>query len=215
MNILTDFEELKRLTRLSFQFQQHKEADKKIVGILFAQPNSFTQGEILTGIDYFHNRSNEIIDFFCAGYQPSFFDDSLKVSAIVGGESWSFNPKIFNQIRKETEKTTNWKYSGSVELILFNAKKSNDTVELDFSDSICIDLLKAKNEGLINSVGELFEEIFRLSETIDPINPSKNLSLKLIGQTGEKSLVPILFKLLPKQIQDHSKKIYLFGTEIF
>jgi len=213
MNILTNYNELKRLTGFSFQYQENKEITKRIVGILFAQPNSFTKDEILSGIDYFNNRSGKIIDFFCAGYKPSFLDKNLEIVANVGGNEWSFDSKIFNDIREETERLSKWRYSGSVELILFNVIQNGEEIELDFSNSISIDLLKAKKGNLIDSVGSLFEEIFRLSENLDESNPSKNLSLKLIGDTAKKSFIPILMKLLPKQIQDHSKKIYMFGTE--
>lgn len=210
MNILTDYEELKRLTGYSFEYEK---VSKRIIGILFARPNAFTKDEILSGIDYFNNRSGKIIDFFCAGYQPSMFNEKLDVVAKIDDENWSFDSKIFNKIRQETEQFSKWKYSGSVELVLFNAIKNNEQVELDFSDAICIDLMKAKNQNLITSTGELFEEIFRLSENLDESNPSKNLSLKLIGDTAKNSFVPILMKLLPKQIQEHSQKIYMFGTE--
>ncbi len=213
MNVLTDYNELKRITGFSFQQPENKEITKRIVGILFAQPNSFTNDEILSGIDYFNNRSGKTIDFFCAGYKPSFFDKNLEVITNVGGNKWSFDSKIFNNIRKETESLSKWKYSGNVELVLFNVAQNGKEIELDFSDSISIDLLIAKNDKLIDSAGSLFEEIFRLSENLDTSNPSKSLSLKLIGDTAKKSFIPILMKLLPKQIQNHSKKIYLFRTE--
>lgn len=211
MHIVKNHEELKKVVGYSFEYDKNK---SKIVGLLFAQPDSFTEDEILKKIDYYNNRSKETIDFFCVGYQPQMFEPTLNAITIVNGEPWTFDPEIFNQLRIQTEEATNWEYSGSVELVLFNAyiDDSNNKVNLDFSDAISIDLLKAKNEDLINSVGEIFERIFKISETITTDNPTKEMSLKLIGNTGKKSFVNILFNLLPESIRKDTKKIYLFGT---
>ena len=211
MHIVNSFEELKKVVGYSFKYDKNK---SKIVGLLFAQPDSFTQDEILKKVDYYNNRSKETIDFFCVGYQPQMFEPNLPVVTIVDGENWTFNSKTFNQLRIQTEEVTNWEYSGSVELVLFNAylEDSNDKVKLDFSDAISIDLVQAKNEELINSVSEIFERIFKIAETITTDNPTKEMSIKLIGNTGKKSFVNILFNLLPEVIRKDTKKIYLYGT---
>ncbi|OXB04998.1 hypothetical protein [Flavobacterium pectinovorum] len=211
MHIVNSFEELKKVVGYSFKYDKNK---SKIVGLLFAQPDSFTQDEILKKVDYYNNRSKETIDFFCVGHQPQMFEPNLPVVTIVDGENWTFNSKTFNQLRIQTEEVTNWEYSGSVELVLFNAylEDSNDKVKLDFSDAISIDLVQAKNEELINSVSEIFERIFKIAETITTDNPTKEMSIKLIGNTGKKSFVNILFNLLPEVIRKDTKKIYLYGT---
>jgi hypothetical protein len=215
MNVVRNYDHLVDLLKFKFKYGKQGDNNSRVAGLLFAQPNSFTKDEILSGIDYFNNRSEKFIDFFCVGYQPAFFQPNYPKLTTVGGCDWSFNPKIFNELRRQTEERSNWKYSGSVELVLFNSylDKTTDTVKLDFSDSIAIDLKQAKENKLISSVGELFERIFSISEKISTDNPAKEMSLKLIGDTGKKSIVNILFNLLPKAIQDDSKKIYLFGTE--
>ncbi|WP_278022346.1 hypothetical protein [Flavobacterium ginsengisoli] len=181
--------------------------------MLFAQPDSFTEDEILKKVDYYNNRSRETIDFFCIGYQPKMFEPALSVVTKVNNEDWTFNPENFNNLRIEIERKTKWKYSGSVELVLFNAYIDNeDEVKFDFSDALSIDLIKAKNEQLIYSVGEMFEKIFSISETITTDNPTKEMSLKLIGNSGKKSFVDILFNLLPEAIRKDTKRIYLYGT---
>ncbi len=214
MNVVKDYKNLKDLLGFSFDYGRQEPTNARIAGLLFAQPNNFTRDEILSGMDYFNNRSGRTIDFFCVGYQPDFFEPKFPVATIVNGQKWSFNSKIFNDFRQETEQQTKWKYSGSVELVLFNSYWNNEKseVEIDFSDALSIDLLKAKSEKLITSVGELFEKIFSLADSISTTNPSKEMSLKLIGQTGKSSIVNVLFNLLPKAIQDDTKKIYLFGT---
>jgi hypothetical protein len=211
MNVVKNYKNLKEIVGYSFNSDNNK---SKIVGLLFAQPDSFTEDEILKKVDYYNNRSKETIDFFCVGYQPEMFDHSLPIVTKVANENWTFNSKTFDKLRSQIEKKTTWKYSGSVELVLFNAyiEDSNDKVKLNFSDAISIDLRSAKNEGLINSVGEMFEKIFKLSETMITNNPTKEMSIKLIGNSGKKSFVNILFNLLPEVIQKDSKRIYLFGT---
>lgn len=211
MHVVKNYDELKEVVGYSFEREKN---NSKIVGLLFAQQDSFTEDEILKKFDYYNNRSEETIDFFCAGYQPQILEPTLPVATIVDGEAWTFDPKIFNQLRIQTEEATNWEYSGSVELVLFNAylDDSDNNVKLDFSDAISIDLLKAKNEDLINSVSEIFERIFKISETLTTDNPTKEMSLKLIGNTGRKSFVNILFNLLPEAIRKDTKKVYLYGT---
>lgn len=215
MNVVSSYDHLVDLLKFSFEDGKQRENNSRVAGLLFAQPNNFTQNEILSGIDYFNNRSEKFIDFFCIGYQPHFYQPTFRIITNVDGSDWSFNPKIFNKIRQQTEERTNWKYSGSVELVLFNSylDKTTDMVQLDFSDAIAIDLIKAKENKLITSVGQLFERIFSISESISTDNPAKEMSLKLIGDTGKKSVVNILFNLLPKSIQEDTRKIYLFGTE--
>lgn len=86
-------------------------------------------------------------------------------------------------------------------------------VKLDFSDAISIDLRKAKDDKTISSAGEVFEQIISIAENIESANPTKEMSMKLIGKTGKKSLVNILFNLLPQSIQNDTRKIYMYGTE--
>lgn len=214
MNVVSSYDHLIDLLKFSFQNGEQDDNNSRVAGLLFAQPDSFTKDEILSGIDYFNYRSGKTVDFFCIGYQPDFYDPKLPIVATVDGNKWSFNSKIFNDLRGQTEKRTKWKYSGSVEWVLFNSylDTKTDTVKLDFSDALSINLKKAKDEKLISSVGEIFEKIFSISENISTENPTKEMRLKLIGDTGKKSIVNILFNLLPKAIQDDTKKIYLYGT---
>ena len=211
---LTTYDYLIRSLGSSFLKEDKPINTPRLVGLLFAQPNSFTKEEILSGIDYFNYRSGKTIDFFCVGYHPHIYGSNFPVITTVNNVQWSFAPKIFNDLRQHFEKTTNWKYSGSVELILFNSyfDENEKTVKLDFSDVLAIDLKKAQEDKLITSVGEVFEKIFNIAESIKTDNPSREMSLKIIGDTGKKSIVSILFNLLPKSIQNEAKRVYLYGT---
>lgn len=196
---LSTYDQLILYLKSSFLKEDNPINTPRIAGILFAQPDNFTKEEILSSKDYFNIRSGKAIDLFCIGYTP---------------DQWTFDPKTFNDLRQHFEKTTTWKYSGSVELVLFNTyyDQKEATVKLDFSDALAIDLKKAREEKLITGVGEIFEKIFTIAESISTDNPTREMSLKLIGDTGKKSILNILFNLLPKYIQAEAKKIYLYGT---
>jgi len=214
MVVIDSFEELVDHLKHSFTYKSQGDNNTRVAGLLFALPNNFTKDEILVGIDYFHNRSGKTIDFFCIGYQPVANGTDHQVITKVNGDNWYFNSAIFNHLREQISQVTTWKYTGSVELVLFNSylDEPNGKVVLDFSDALSIDLRKAKDEKLISSVGEVFEDVISIAEGITTDNPTKEMSLKLIANTGKKSLVSVLFNLLPKGIQDETKKIYLFGT---
>lgn len=217
MLVMKNYDQL--LGELKSFLEYHKERNNgtRIEGLLFAQPNNFTKDEIFSGIEYFDTRSGEVIDFFFVGYLPDYSEVTFPKVVTVNGNGWSFDAKTFNQVRQETEQKTKWKYSGSVELVLFNTYLDSKTnkVKLDFSDAIAIDLRKAKDDKHISSVGEIFEKIFSIAEKIESNNPTKEMSLRLIEKTGKKSLVNILFNLLPKAIQDDARKIYIYGTSDF
>ena len=215
MNVVSSYENLIELLKLSYEYNSGNNNGSKIAGLLFARPDSFTKEEILSGIDYFNNRSSNIIDFFCVGYQPIISDNNIPVVATVDRIDWSFNSQVFDNLRRQLQLKTKWKYSGSVELLLFNSYLHKGKIKIDFSDAICIDLKKSKNDKHITSVGELFETIFIISESLKSDNPSREMSLKLIGKTTKKSIVNILFNFLPKEIQQNSKKIYSYGTSDF
>lgn len=188
----------------------------KIAALLFAQPDNFTKEELLNSIEYFNARSRSSIDLYFVGYKKVVpgFSTSRSIVATVNNVDWYFSPDIFNELRKAFETKTKWQYSGSVELILFNLYSTNDKkqIQFDFSDAICIDLKKAKANNLITSSGELLEKVFSIADEISTSNPAKEMSIKLIGNTGKKSLVNILFNLLPEAIKEDTKKMYMFST---
>lgn len=208
MVAVTNLESLKYLLKRSFLKESKKKLTSRIVALLLAQPDNFTQEELYSQIDYFNIRSGDIMDYYCVGYIPS----NIKVKVEVNGVSWTFKERYFNQFRKDLEKITNWNYSGSAEIILFDAKFFNNEVEFCFKDAICIDLKKAiKNESM-DSFGSLFEKIVKFSEKSESSLSAKKLSTALIKNAGKNSFVSILIKLLPESIRIVSSQIYLYGT---
>lgn len=193
----------KLLEKIAEAFKYRTEKDKYVraAGIIFAKDNNFTEEEILRGKDYFHYRSGDKIDFFCIGYETE------------DGQKWKFKPEIFSEIVEEFESRSKWEYSGSVELLLLNTKidPRNSDCELDFSDSIPLDLKNA-NHDIQMTVEVLFEKILRLAQDIETDNPSKEISKKLVLEAVMKSVSDAPTKLLLKGFHEDVQKAKSFGT---
>lgn len=121
----------------------------RLVGLLFARPTSPLAAEqIVPNLDYFHHRSANHVDFFCAGYGMfwEIFRNSvpdMEVVARVGDNDWVFSAKMFDLFRQEIEsEAEGWNYGGGVELILANARYDPTTVSatIDFSQAVVVDL---------------------------------------------------------------------------
>ncbi len=207
---ISSFDELKILIRRSFR---KRETTSGLIGIMFAPPTTFIKSEISDSFEYFHYRSEEIIDFFWAGYETSDRETSKKLWEL-NQVYWEFNPRKFNEIREGFENETNWTFSGESDFILFRANMDEfELIEFDFTDAIVINLEKAKTENAISSVRELFEIIFRISEKLTLENSSLSLSKQLIIHSGKKSAFSLLVSFLPKRFQKDINTIYTFCTE--
>lgn len=152
----------------------------RMVGLLFVRPQSpLARDEILPSLDYFHHRSANEIDFFCAGYgaywekRQEMFPDQLVVNSGTY-HNWLFSAQWFNKFRHEVEHSSSWQYSGATDLILTNAvyDLSNKTADLDFSKAIVFPLDKMKYNGAIYSVEMFFEDIIRFAEHCSSVDPT-------------------------------------------
>jgi hypothetical protein len=206
----SSYDRIKELIKYSFNVQGIKSS---LIGILFTPPTSFIKSEISDSFEYFHYRSEGIINFFWAGYEPADEVDTRNLWELEK-KFWKFNPQDFNELRKKFENETKWIFSGESDLLLFNAK-SHDSgfIEFDFADAIVINLEKAKAEKAISSVRELFEIVFRISQNLRKENKSKELSAKMIINTENNSAFSLLVSFLPKRFQKDIKTVYTFCTE--
>lgn len=86
----------------------------RMVGKLFGRPESqLGAKEVVPNLEYFHVRSSDYVDFFCAGYGPEDSRDPNRHNQIrVGGVGWRFDADRFNAVRMEVQVRTNWTYSG-------------------------------------------------------------------------------------------------------
>jgi hypothetical protein len=188
----------------------------RMVGILFARPDSSLGAkEIIPNLDYFHVRSGQHIDFFCAGYGADDLKDPDRESQItVGNVGWQFNVKRFNSISEEVAARTNWKYSGGADLILTNAffEQVTKRAFLGFDTVVKCYLDEMIRLKAIPSVEEFFERIFRYAENATGDDPTWGFSDAEGLHTGKHSLVNLLLSLLPKNFGEELRRVAVFAA---
>jgi hypothetical protein len=182
-----------------------KDRSSKLIGVLFCHPKSpLGKAEIVEHLDYFHERSGEVVDFYCAGYGaywPSEFHADKSVVTKIDGTEWLFSSKAYNRIRDEIEAETRWEHSGESELVLLVARKtSNGTVKLDFTSAIICKLEQMGKDKAFSSARAFFECIFRMAEKYKGTDPVWALSDKKGIETGGNCLKDSILSLLPKPL---------------
>jgi len=195
--------------------QSAPEQGVRLVGLLFSRPTSpLAKEEIIPNLDYFHHRSGNHVDFFCAGYGQYWqgrrdeFPDQTRVGPGQHSD-WLFSAMKFNDFRGEIERMTRWRYSGAVDLILANGRydAEQDEGHIDFSSAISCQLDKMKREGAITSVEAFFEEIFRFSETTRGRDPTWGFSDKKGIAIAGSALKRLILELLPRKIGDDLRRL--------
>lgn len=190
------------------RYPQTGPSNVRMVGLLFAPPNSHVaKTEIVPRLDEFHHRSGNHIDFFCAGYGaywPWSHVPDKKVVATVTSEfgnerEWLFSAAMFNNIRKQLKVAApQYVYSGESDLLLFNAYPApNSIAALDFTDAIALKLSNMRNDKLLDSVAELFEQIFTYSERQSGVDPTWGFSDAMGWNTGKSWAKELILSALP------------------
>lgn len=215
------------------KYEKSKEDRYRMVGILFARPNSlFTKTNILPHLNYFHQRSSNNFDIFAAGYEiyphkklvkhNSWYkkrterDGDCVYTPIAGvdGKEWIFSDRDFNLIRKNFADRTYWYYSGSADLILTNAYLNNYTnsFALDFSSAIVCKLEKMRLEKAIISVESFIEDICRHVEQFNGKDPTWGFSKKVVLHETGSAIKKLILSLLPKKFGEDIKHISHFAV---
>lgn len=188
-----------------------EERGSKLVGILLCHPGSpLAKSEILEHLPFFHVRSGEAIDFFCAGYgaywPPNHHIDSKEVTEI-DGEKWLFSNEAFNQVIEEIEDESKWRYGGETELLLIPVTKSNDgEVTFQYDYSIVCNLEAMAKDGAFSSVRAFFDRIFRFAKSKSASDSTWEFSDKLGVEVAGGVLKDFIISLLPKQLKSGYKK---------
>ncbi len=88
-----------QMINLPLKYQTVRTTEKrksKLIGILLCHPESpLAKSEIIGHLPFFHVRSGEEIDFFCAGYGaywPPEHHADQKVAARINDTDWLFSP---------------------------------------------------------------------------------------------------------------------------
>jgi hypothetical protein len=184
----------------------------RLTGLLFARPeNKLAREEILSSLSYFDERSGDHVNVYCPGYSKS---GAGTVIAEVSGVKWTFSVPRFNEIRKQLESQTKWRYSGGVDLILLNARtgSESDKEVLDFSSVVSVNFEKLKQEKAIDSVQKFFEQIFQYAERCNGTDPAWGVSDRFGGKLAGSAFKQLILSLLPKPIRKQIEQAFNFAV---
>jgi hypothetical protein len=177
-----------------------------MVGLLFAQSRiPIAREEIVPNLPYFHHRSGDKIDFFCAGYGRYWYpppEDQEKVT--TDDPPWLFSLSLFGRFCDEIEQLSTWKYSGEADLLLMNAhiNPAPAAAGLDFSSAVVCDLEQMKRDGAIRSVPRFFEEIFRYAGRAAADDPAWGFSDKMGLHIAGNAMKRVVLSLLPRKLDE-------------
>jgi hypothetical protein len=192
-----------------------------MVGLLFARPESqIGREEIVPSLDYFHYRSGNNIDFFCAGcrrYGPSRQDGEQRVTQPRTRDEeppWLFNVLLFERFRQQIETLSTWRYSGEADLLLMNAlfDENDGRARLDFESALVCDLQRMKRDGAIETVQRFFEDVSRFAEHAPVNDPTWGFSDRMGIHSAGAGLKRIILSLLPKNLGEEYKRVEHFAV---
>lgn len=138
------------------------------VGILIARPELPTGKDILNSLEYYHFRTGKSINFYLPGYGAYWNNDypDSKVITTIDNVNWSFSNEMFALFIEDLEKYSKWKYSGESELLLVDLKEGI----LSYEKMMQFYLDKMIRDGVIYSINQFFEDLFRICKNKDSLN---------------------------------------------
>lgn len=143
------------------------------IGILITRPDLPTGKTILDSLEYFHFRTGKSVNFYLPGYgaywPKSDYPDG-KVVTVIQGVNWSFSNEMFAKFISELEKYSKWQYSGESELLLVELKNGI----LSYEGMMQFHLDNMIRDGVINSVHQFFEQVFRMCSDKETLNQISN-----------------------------------------
>lgn len=178
----------------------------RMIGILFARPDSpLAKSEIIPSMPFFHEMSDNHIDFFCPGYgvqdRWSQSLDELEIGRI-GGSLWKFSNRAFIDVYSEFEKRTRFKYSGGVDLVLTNAvfDPKSQKAKMDFRSTLFCQLDQMKMDGAFATVEQFFMSVVSFSSSAQNDDPTWGFSDKQGLGVASSALKRVILSLLPKKL---------------
>jgi hypothetical protein len=212
-----DYSQVLRDLKRAFEYRYEKNGfgGVRMVGFLFAPPEArLAREEVIPGLGYFHYRSGDNIDFFCAGYRRYGPDPKHGESPVTDDDPpWLFNLRLYDQFRRQIQQLSTWRYSGEADLLLMNARfdEGGGNVSLDFTSAIACDLDRMIKDGAIQSVRRFFEDIFKFAETAQVADPTWGFSDEQGLRTAGSALKRVVLSLLPRQIGDDYRRAEHFA----
>lgn len=146
-----------------------KKDSSRILGILFATPNSEAGKSLREQLSYYNRQSSKKINFYLVGYGKYWSEDAYPDKEDVltlKGEKWSYSGESKSDFVDELRAKSKWRYSGESELILLNSAQG----VINFHEMIVLNLDRMLKDEVISSIDSLFQNIFAEVETITNID---------------------------------------------
>jgi len=132
-----------------------------------ANGGDVTAQELVKRFDLLHWSSGNIMDFYYFGWQRTY----------TPGEPLSFDLRAFHECHKSLQKAGIIDFGGNADLILVDVHYrwslcdnridvTKDSISLDFSQAIHINLSSGVKSGDIPSVGEFLQSVIRAAEQV-------------------------------------------------
>jgi len=193
-----------------YRYKANVEAVVRMVGLLFAPAEApLAQEQVLPSLNYFHHRSGNNIDFFCAGYRRYGYGPEYDERPVTDDQPpWILSAREYDSLRREIERRSSWRYSGEVDLLLMNADFGGrrEQAALNFKSAVVCDLDKMISDGAINSVRRFFEQIFQFAESASGEDPTWGFSDRMGIQAGGSALKRLLLSVLPRGLGDDYRR---------
>ena len=198
----------------------YRRKDVNLTGLIFANPKSrFGEEEIVPHIDRWHHRSDNVTDFFCAGFgrweaahAPK---DLFKVAALSGADWW-FSAESFEGFVRDIEARSSWEDNGGANLIIATARYdgASKAASLDFRSAIVVDLEAMMKEEALRDPSELMYQMFRFAQTMneDVKEPAWEFSDKLGLRVMKSGFIGLFWDWVSKLMGGGPKKARHFAV---
>lgn len=172
------------------------------IGILLTKPDLETGRSIQDRLAYYHFRTGCSVHFYLPGYGASWkqaYADRRAVTTIDGTQ-WSFSSEMFMCFVREMERRSEWRYSGSSELIFITYKNK----ELLYDKMMIFYPDRMLRDGVICSMQQFFDVLFNLCRSEERFRIVK-------GKPEIEHLKILKVELLAEKIPAQLGDIYLQG----
>jgi hypothetical protein len=188
---------------------RYRRKDVVLTGILLARPeDKVTKESILPNLRYWHHRSDNYTDFFCAGYVPiDFVSGADPVGVEIDGLKWGFDQSAFVDLVNSIEAETGWHYTGGPCLLLLNAYFDGIVARFDYFRAIRIDMLESLEDKAIVNPTQLAELVFLFAKEMNDsaADPVWVVSDKFGRRVVKRGFKDALLSLLPSWLSPAAK----------
>jgi len=220
---ITSYDGLCGFLTQDFDYWRHRETLQnlkiRLCAILFARPHmDLASREIFPEIEYFNARLGPRLHVFVAGCIGGLEGEFPDERGVGRTGQWRYSDIAFNQLRKDLESRSSWRYKDGCELLLlnttFDTRKQEATI--DFGSAVRTDLLKAREVGAIHSVAELIGRLSDYCEHSENQNdPAWGFSDSMGGEVIRSSLWHLLISFLPEGLRKDADAARVFVSADF